>query len=45
MIVETDDGRRRFDNSIEARARRRAPHLRRLAAQLLWPAAERESGK
>ena len=45
VIVETDDGRRRFDNSIAARARRRAPHLRRLAAQVLWPAAESESGK
>ena len=45
VIVETDDGRRRFDNSIEARARRRAPGLRQLAARLLWPPAESESGK
>ena len=44
VIVETDDGRRRFDNSIQARCRRRAPSLRRLAAELLWPAAESESG-
>jgi vacuolar-type H+-ATPase subunit E/Vma4 len=44
VIVETEDGRRRFDNSIAARCRRRAPQLRRLAAQLLWPAAESESG-
>jgi len=45
VIVETDDGRRRFDNSIAARSRRRAPHLRRLAAQTLWPAPESEPGK
>jgi len=44
VIVEADDGRRRFDNSIAARCRRRAPTLRRLAAQLLWPAAESEPG-
>jgi vacuolar-type H+-ATPase subunit E/Vma4 len=44
VIVETDDGHRRFDNSIAARFRRRAPNLRQLAAQLLWPPAESESG-
>ena len=43
VIVETDDGRLRFDNSIEARFRRAAAYLRQLAAALLHPPADSES--
>ena len=43
VIVETDDGRLRFDNSIEARFRRAAAYLRQLAAELLHPPADSES--
>lgn len=42
VIVETEDGRLRFDNSVDARIRRRTHELRQLAATLLWPAAEQE---
>jgi len=38
VIVETEDGRLHFDNSIDARLRRHAMQLRQLAAKLLWPA-------
>ena len=37
VIVETEDGRQRFDNSIAARFRRRTQQLRQLAAAELWP--------
>ncbi len=40
VIVETEDGRLRFDNSIDARLRRHTSHLRQLAASLLWPNQE-----
>jgi vacuolar-type H+-ATPase subunit E/Vma4 len=43
VIVETDDGRRCFDNSIVARIRRRAQPLRQLALAQLWPPAESDS--
>jgi V/A-type H+-transporting ATPase subunit E len=43
VVVETDDGRLRFDNSITARVRRRTLQLRQLAAAQLWPPAESES--
>jgi vacuolar-type H+-ATPase subunit E/Vma4 len=43
VIVETEDGRQRFDNSIGARFRRRTQQLRRLAAAQLWPASGSES--
>jgi V/A-type H+-transporting ATPase subunit E len=35
IIVETDDGRLRFDNSFEARIRRRMHRLRRIVADVL----------
>lgn len=37
VIVESEDGRLHFDNSIDARLRRRTAQLRHLAAGLLWP--------
>lgn len=43
VIVETEDGRQRFDNSIAARFRRRTQELRQLAAAQLWPTPESES--
>jgi vacuolar-type H+-ATPase subunit E/Vma4 len=43
VIVETEDGRQRFDNSIAARFRRRTQQLRQLAATQLWPPPESES--
>ncbi len=36
VIVESDDGRLRFDNSFTARIRRRATQLRRVAADVLF---------
>jgi vacuolar-type H+-ATPase subunit E/Vma4 len=36
VILETQDGRRRFDNSFDARIRRAAKRLRRLAADTLF---------
>jgi len=42
VIVETEDGRQRFDNSIAARFRRRMQELRQLAATQLWPPSESE---
>jgi vacuolar-type H+-ATPase subunit E/Vma4 len=45
VIVETEDGRRRFDNSINVRVGRRAQQLRQLAAQLLWPTTQSEPSR
>ena len=39
VILETADGRLRFDNSLDARGRRRRDDLRRLAASVLLPDA------
>ena len=36
VIIESDDGRLRFDNSFAARIRRRATRLRRQAADILF---------
>jgi vacuolar-type H+-ATPase subunit E/Vma4 len=43
VIVETEDGRQRFDNSVVARFRRRTQELRQIAAVQLWPPATSES--
>lgn len=43
VILETEDGRQRFDNSIAARFRRQTQQLRQLAATQLWPPHESES--
>lgn len=43
VVVETEDGRLYFDNSMDARIRRRGHQLRLLAVKLLWPPAGKES--
>ena len=43
IIAESEDGRLRFDNSIDARCRRREVQLRLLAVDLLRRAAEGQS--
>ena len=43
VVVESEDGHLRLDNSIAARMRRRAAQLRQLAAEQLAPPADSES--
>ncbi|HSP96582.1 MAG TPA: V-type ATP synthase subunit E [Candidatus Dormibacteraeota bacterium] len=45
VILESDDGRLRFDNSLDARGRRRLDRLRRLAASILLLDTKEASGQ